>query len=143
MMQVLPFVPDNLAALAVQPRQAAMAEAGVAMPALLSANQCWTVKSGERVLMIGAVHDVCERHGLLLALLADSIGSSMVALTRVTRNWFAAMPYDRLTAWVDADHEQGLRWAAMLGMQNEGLMRRWRADGGDIFHFGWLRGERA
>lgn len=141
---MLPFVPADLVALEPQPRQAAMAASDEALRALLTANQCWTVRgSVDRVLMIGAVHDVCDRHGLLLALLAADIGAAAVALTRVTRRWFNGMPYDRLTAWVDSDHVEGVRWARMLGMQSEGLMRRWRSDGGDIFHYGWLRGERA
>lgn len=92
---------------------------------LAKAGPAWTVGDGGRLLMCAGL--IREFPGQLLAWaqLTAPIGAAMVALTRAVRREHDAAEWHRLYTMVRVDFDAGHRWAAMLGFEREGVMRRW------------------
>ena len=70
----------------------------------------------------GADHD--PRSGCDLGVLSDSIGASMTPIHRIVRHTLEVLPFRRLEAHVDVEHAEAHRWIALLGFEQEGVMRQ-------------------
>lgn len=134
MFLVTPMLPEHPRLLAIQEAQAfarflvaerdyceALAKAGPAYSAFVD---------GEVVACSGVV----ERHAGVWqawALVSQAAGSHMLQITRATLAFLASFNANRIETAVDAKHDAGHRWAAILGFEREALMRKWMPDGGD------------
>lgn len=72
-----------------------------------------------------------EGRGLVWALVAADAGRWLVQITRATWGFLDAQPEERLETAVQTGWKPGARWAALLGFEREGTMRRWM-DGQDF-----------
>lgn len=85
---------------------------------------------GVPVALFGLQH-LWQGRGLVWAFIGDSMGSSMITITRKCRNMLSEAGYPRIEMHVEAGFGAGERWAEMLGFQLEGKMSRFFPDGSD------------
>lgn len=78
----------------------------------------------------GGFFTLWEGRALAWAFLAGSL--SMVAVHRAAVAMLAAHGIRRVEAWVDANFQEGHRWARMLGFNLEGRMARFSPEGADM-----------
>jgi hypothetical protein len=110
---VIPFVPEHLRQLDVQPAQLDWYEAAV--PGM---EHAWTAVT-DRPIACGGVIELWPQRGYLWALLDRNVGPHMLALTRVIRSRLDGLGYRRLEMTVDASFSAAVRWARMLGFECE------------------------
>jgi hypothetical protein len=142
---IRPMAPADL--LAIDP-QAAQADvwrmqdlADVAVD-LLRAGEAMTVRDADgRVLLIGGVRPVHDECLWLWSILSGQIGARMVALSRAVARWLDGHGVRRLQFTCAVEHEEGLRWAALLGFQMEARLQAFGEDGGDHLLFARIRGD--
>lgn len=130
-MEILAFAPEHLNTLAVQAAQAgALADRDKALK-LISAGQAFSARTGGATLAVAGVVEQWPGRALAWAVLSQDIGRHMVAVHRAVVRFLELAPYRRIEMHVDAKHEQGKRWAEMLGFEYEGYERAYAPDGRD------------
>lgn len=135
-MIVVPFAPEHLARMRVQAAQ--VTEISMIRPdaiELLAKSNGWSALDGDHPLFCGGVIDMDDHHGLLWAYVSSEAGPWMLRITRGARRFLALKNLRRIETSVRADFAAGCRWAALMGFENEGLMRKYGFDGSDHFRY--------
>lgn len=123
MVEIIPARPEMALMIDAQPRQQVRATVEY-LTRLLAAGPGFAAVSGTTILGIGGLQEVWRDRAVAWALLSRSIGPAMTPVTRSALRWFAVAPWQRIEAYVDPTHEAAERWAALLGFEREGTMRR-------------------
>jgi hypothetical protein len=86
-----------------------------------------TDKEGEIVAVAGLVEQWpgCLR---AYAFLGEHAGRHMITLTRSVKRYLRDFPVRRVEAAVECSFAEGIRWAKLLGFEQEGLMRAYWND---------------
>lgn len=135
-MNIIPFHPDHLKRIALQPSQIALQpelakpEYG---PALLAAGPCYSGVVGDVVIASAGFYPQWDGRAIVWALVSGDAGRHFVSLHRAVLRSFELHPFRRIETCVLKGFAEGCRWAEMLGFQREGLMRAYGPDGSD-FH---------
>lgn len=130
-MIVVPYQPHHLAALEMQPAQAAVAHT---IPEgydtwLHEVGPAFTVLGPAGVLALCGLAEEWEGRAQCWAMLSVHVGRNMLALTRAVRAHFDAAPYRRIEAQTPEDFQEGHRWLRLLGFACEGPMANYYPDG--------------
>lgn len=99
--------------------------------ALAATQWAFTALEGEKVLGCGGVHRVWEGRGVAWALVSTHAGPHFRAIHRAVAGFFEQCDLRRIEMVVDANFPAGHRWAKMLGMTAEGVMRGYSPAGDD------------
>lgn len=91
---------------------------------------------GTPVAMFGIQH-LWHGRALAWAFMADSLGTSLITITRKCRKLMAESGYRRIEMHVEADFGAGERWASLLGFKKEAELSRFFPDGSDATM--WVR----
>lgn len=130
-MNVIPYLPEHLAALRIQQAQAYM-EPLMRSPDYareLSAGDARTWTHGGDVVGIGGVVPIWPGRACAWALVSAGAGRCMTALTRSAGAFLSASGVRRLEAYVDPDFHAAHRWMRMLGFTLEARMSAFKPDG--------------
>ena len=92
-----------------------------------------------RVLVCSGVHEVWAGRGVAWALISKDAGQHFFAVHRAVSGFLKQAPLRRIEAMIDAGFAPGVRWAKMLGMQQEGLMRAYSPTGVDYFIYSRIK----
>jgi len=129
----VPFEAVHAERIHLQPRQ--RESAGYATPEhyrQLAAAPSFSVLDGDEVLMCGGAFEIWPGRRLCWALLAESIGHRMTACVRATRRFLAEVGARRYELDVEAGHDEGHRFAKLLGFEVETpRLRAYYPDGSD------------
>ena len=129
----VPFEPAHAERIRLQPRQ--REAAGYATPdhyRKLAAAPSFTVLDGDEVIMCAGAFELWPGRRLAWALLAESIGHRMIFCVRTTRRFMVELAAPRYELDVELDHEEGHRFARLLGFEVETpRMRAYYPDGKD------------
>ena len=98
------------------------------------------VVGGKVVGMAGIIHH-WEGRAEAWCVLNAGMGGYLVDVTRAVRDFLANDPTRRIETVVRANFRQGLRWAQMLGMKEEGYMVSYLPTGEDAVRFVRIRGD--
>ena len=126
MVDVVPARPEMIEQIDAQPAQQTIgAELTPAtMKRLLAIGHGFAVVDGDRIYGICGAYEIWRDRAIAWALLSRGIGPAMTPLHRAVCRWFEIAPWSRIEAHVDPSHEAAGRWAAMIGFEHEGLMRK-------------------
>lgn len=140
MISAAPFEPQHLTSMQVQPAQAAnihlirpehlefMARAGA-----------WSGMVGGHAVVCGGVIVNGLGIGQLWSYLSPEAARYMIPITRFGFRLLAITSTRRIEATARVDFGAGCRWLAMLGFQQEGVMRRFDPDGSDHYLYSRVR----
>lgn len=109
--------------------------------ALAQAGPAWAVVAEEGVVCLAGVQPQWGGRAVAWALLSESVGRHMLALTRAAVRYFDGLDYGRIEMYVDAEFAEGCRWARLLGFTNEtpGGMAKFLPNGNRAFMYGRAR----
>lgn len=122
MLTVVPFIPEHLKALRLQPAQAWLVPAMQADgygEAFVQAGPAYTAIVDGRVVGCLGVAELWQGRCAAWALLAADIGAHFVAIHRAVRAFLTECGFRRIEAYVDVGFEQAHRWARLLGFKLE------------------------
>jgi hypothetical protein len=120
MVERVPFTPAHAARIRLQPRQLeAAGYASVDHYRKLAATPSIALLDGHNVLMCGGAFEIWPGRAVAWALLAESIGHRMTACVRHVRRFFDEINAPRVEMDVAVDHEEGHRFARLLGFELE------------------------
>nr|ACF98017.1 hypothetical protein [uncultured bacterium 878] len=126
-MQIEPYQPRHLHELALQPHQQHL---GVALRAhgwaeqVADAGPCWTALADGNPIACAGFQDCWEGRAVAWAILAETAGLHMPALTRAVRRALALHPAERIEAQALVGFAPGTRWARLLGLVPETVLRK-------------------
>lgn len=115
-MKVIPFQPEHLRLVAVQPAQRSEMRAEQFDTAF---GQAWTAVAGGVPIGCGGLVEVWVGRAYAWALVGVDAGPHMRSLTREIRSRIAASGFRRVEMAVDAEFDAGRRWAELLGFRCE------------------------
>lgn len=133
-MRIVPFEPEHLSQLLLQPSQAMLQPTlkdPSYGPSLKAGGPAYSLIVDDVVLAAGGLIPQWENRAVAWALIAAEVGPHMVSLTRAVKRAFSLHHFRRVETSVACDFEQGHRWARMLGFEREGRMRAFTPDGDD------------
>jgi len=109
--------------------------------ALAQSGSGWALVCEEGVACVAGVQPQWDGRGVAWCLLSEIAGRHMVSLTRAVRRYLDGLDYARLEMYVDAQHDEGCRWARLLGFKNETPegMPRFLPNGNTAFMYGRAR----
>jgi hypothetical protein len=134
------LAPSDLQTIDIQDAQAGVrpSHARIALARkVMDAGPCFAVRSvasGQIVMCAGLIRNH-KHYGTLWSLLSPRAGLYMVALTRKVQMFVARRDERRIDTLVHAAHEEGIRWAQLLGFELEGQMPGAAEDGGALLMF--------
>lgn len=132
-MRVEPFRPAHFERLAVQPHQADWKlRLGERDWGVLGAppHRAWSALADDgRTLACAGFVDLGGGKARAWSLLSGDAGRAMAGVTRAVRRALDEADFRRVDIEVASGFEPARRWAAMLGFQQEGVMRAWFDDG--------------
>lgn len=141
-MRIVKFQASHLHALELQDAQRYFCEQ-VAEPgygeALASTAHCFTGLDGDKVVGCAGVYEIWPGRAVAWALLSRDAGAHFRTIHRAALGFIAQAPWRRIEAVVEDGFEAGHRWARMLGMQREGLMRAYSPGGVDFYLYSRVR----
>ncbi len=126
-MQIVEYKPAHLHTLALQPHQQHL---GVALRAhgwaeqVADAGPCWTALVDGQPIACAGFQECWEGRAIAWAILGQSAGRHMAALTRAVRRALAAHPAERIEAQALLDFAPAARWARLLGFKPETVLER-------------------
>lgn len=133
-MSIVPFEPEHLERLTLQPSQAIM-QPTLANPAyakwLATSGPAYSLVDGDVVIASAGIIPQWENRALAWALISATAGKHFVVIHKAIRRFFVLHNYKRIETAVDCSFEQGHRWMKMLGFEREGRMRAFMPDGRD------------
>jgi len=137
-MRIVPFAPDHLGALEPQPRQAfyrSYLTPEVARD--LAGGNAWSAVQQGRVLCCAGLQPIWSGRAAAWALFSTWIApSSFLRLHLYARGVLdnaQANGLRRIETQIDPAFPEAVRWAALLGFEFEGVMRRYLPDGRDMY----------
>lgn len=109
--------------------------------ALRRAGAAWSALEGDVVLAVGGVAAQGEGRAVAWSLLSIHASRHMTSITRYARRYLDALDYRRIELYVDTTFAAGVRWAEMLGFENEtpNGMRGFMPNGNAAYMFGRVR----
>jgi RimJ/RimL family protein N-acetyltransferase len=126
-MLIIPYASHHLHQLALQPHQqhlgTALREHGWAEQ-VSEAGPCWTAIVDGQPIACAGFQDCWEGRAIAWAILGETAGRHMAALTRAVRRALAAHPAERIEAQALVGFAPALRWARLLGFAPEGVLRK-------------------
>lgn len=133
-MQIIPFQPDHLARLEVQPDQAeavgAMSQQGYGQ-FLADAGPAFTGVDGDRIVICAGLVPLWPGRSSLWALLSVHAAKFMLAIHRATLRFLATRTDRRIEATCATGFKEAHRWLEMLGFTREGTLRGFTPEGFD------------
>lgn len=125
-MEVRAYVPADLLAIELQPRQQApgMQTPQIAANLAESKEAFTATVNGEVIACIGLIEFWPGRR-FVWAYLAAQTGPHLVALTWRARRWLRYHGAGRIEAAIDPTFRAAVRWACRLGFEREGTMREY------------------
>lgn len=130
---IRPLIASDVLALDLQPCQAI--EPGTVDLAygeqVAAGGMAWTAERDGRIIGCGGLLEMFPTQALAWALFSQPIGGAMTAFTRQARRAIADSRWPRIEALVRADFAEGLEWAALIGMRQAAVLRRWGPNGTD------------
>lgn len=141
MISVEPFEPCHLAAIEVQPMQAASLPVEARLWFATRAHAlgpAWTARDRDgRIILCGGLLVAHEGAATAWCLMARAKGTALLAITRRIRAMIAAASWRRIDMMTDPDFPEAGDWARLLGFQLEGVRAASAADGRD--ELCWVR----
>jgi hypothetical protein len=126
-MLIVPYAPHHLHLLALQPHQqhlgVALREHGWAEQ-VCEAGPCWTALVDDRPIASAGFQECWEGRAIAWAILGETAGRHMAALTRAVRRALACHPAERIEAQALLDFAPAMRWARLLGFMPETVLRK-------------------
>ena len=141
-MMILPYKPEHLEELLLQPSQAYMRpfmSDKVYQNALQIEGMAFSAIMDGKVIACAGVLPLWENRGHAWALLNDNIKTNFVSIHRATARFLDTCRMNRIETHVDKDFGCALRWMEMLGFECEGTMRKYTSDGRDAYMFARVR----
>lgn len=130
-MIAVPFKPEHLATLAIQPAQVMeLPSITPAISAVIASHDAWTFIDGNEPLLCGGVVPY-QGAGVLWAAVSVQVGTRMITLTRMAKRYLTLNSI-RVETGVRIGFAPGCRWAELLGFRRDGF------DGSD--HYRYVRG---
>jgi hypothetical protein len=133
-MRIVPFEPEHLQTLLLQPSQA-MLQPTLSDPeygqSLAHAGPAYSLVDGDVVFASAGFVPQWRDRAVVWALISAEVSPHMVTLTRAVRRALQLHHFRRVETSVACDFEQAHRWAKMLGFEREGRMRAFTPDGQD------------
>jgi RimJ/RimL family protein N-acetyltransferase len=132
-MMVVPFRPDHLDLVTLQPAQAYLrANVSRGHAEFAATHPSFSGFVGDEIVGCAGILPCWENRALAWSWIGAAAGRHMVAITRAVRQFLDAQPYRRVEITVDVEFDAGHRWAEMLGFRLEAVrMKAFRPDGGD------------
>lgn len=93
----------------------------------------------DKVVGCAGVHELWQGRAVAWALLSEGVGPHMRSISRAALGFLAQAPWRRVEAMIDASFEPARRWAQMMGMQQEGLMRAYSPTGNDYYIYARIK----
>lgn len=136
-MRLLPFRPQHVGLLLLQPQQAKTISFNVSgyLESIAAAGFCYSAEIDGQLVACAGVADIGFNTGQLWAFVGAGAGRHMVVLDRAVRRLLSLRSFRRIQASTEADFKQGCRWLEMLDFQSEGLMRKYGPDGADHIRY--------
>ena len=138
LIRIRAFVAEDAARIVVQRGQAAegaidvgMAGDGPAFTIEAAGEHGASEHEAGRLLMIGGLVEVHRGHAIAWASLAEAKGAAFLAVTRATRAVIAGSGYRRVSMLARDGFAPAHRWARLIGLTREGMMRSYGEDGSD------------
>jgi RimJ/RimL family protein N-acetyltransferase len=126
-MQIVPYAPWHLHALALQPHQqhlgVALREHGWAEQ-VADAGPCWTALVDRAPIACAGFQECWEGRAIAWAILGEAAGRHMAALTRAVKRALDRHPAERIEAQALVGFSPAERWAQLLGFVPEVVLRR-------------------
>jgi len=94
---------------------------------------CFTGIADGKVIGCAGVHEIWANRAMAWALLSQQAGPHFRGIHRAAMGFFSQAPWNRIESQVEDGFAPGHRWAKLLGMEHEGLMRSFSPTGVD-FH---------
>jgi hypothetical protein len=142
MIAVVPYKPEHLTSMVLQPDQAYLrAFITPEVASAVAAHEAFSAldEDGD-VLGSAGVIKLWEGRGMAWAYLSVNARNYMLPITKAVRRFLAICPLRRVEMTVDAEFAEGHRWANMLGFKLEcGRMRAYRPDGGACSLYAMVR----
>lgn len=142
MIQVVKFHPDHLKRLRLQSSQEYF-RTEFGNPdygqQLAASPYSFTGLADGEVMACAGVHELWEGRGVAWALLSEAAGPHMRSISRAALGFLAQAPWRRVEAMIDAGFEPAHRWARMMGLQQEGLMRAYSPTGTDYYIYARIK----
>lgn len=132
-MNVVPFEPEHLETLMLQPSQAHFYNFfdPAYGQALVESGPCFTgIHNGEIIACSGVIKQ-WDNRAIAWALISENAGRQFVRIHKAVKRFLDTTDFNRVEAFVDAGFEEGHRWIQMLGFQREGYMREFSPNGSD------------
>jgi hypothetical protein len=144
MISIRPLIPSDVLAVQLQPMQAAEpGRVDLEYGERVASGMAWTaLRDGEIIACAGLV-ELYQGTALAWGLLSRPIGPAMVAITRQARRAIKASPWQRIEMLARADWPEALEWAALIGMRQVAVLRRWGPAAQDHVFLEHLRFEAA
>lgn len=131
-MMIVPYKPDHLLALNLQPEQenvGAIIDQSYANS--LDTEVSFTAIDGDKIIACGGLVEMWENRGLAWMVLSDIAKNYMLQLTRAIMRYLRVAKYRRIETAVRSNFLEGHRWADLLGFKYEGTMRGYGISGDD------------
>jgi RimJ/RimL family protein N-acetyltransferase len=143
MMQIVPYKPEHLTNLLLQPAQAYMRpffDDPQYGRALAIPGKAFTAIECDRVLGCAGLIPYWEGRAEAWSLLANDIKGNFVPIHMAALRFLDSCGFRRVEAHVDADFGCAKRWMDMLGFQYEGPLKAYTPDGRDCLRYARVRG---
>lgn len=140
-MDVIPFEPEHMETIMLQPAQQRFFTYFNKEYAkdLKISGPCFTGIKDGRVLGCAGLVKQWENRAIAWSLLSGDIGNDFISIHKAVVRFLNLSEYNRIEAFVDANFQQGHRWIEMLGFKCEGYMEQFNPDGGDAMLYARLK----
>ena len=95
---------------------------------------------GGRVLGAAGLLPQWDGRAIAWALLSESAGSQMLAITRAVKRFLAMQVYRRIDTWAEVDFAPAHRWLELLGFEREARVRAYTPQGADAYLYARING---
>jgi len=133
-MRIVPFEPDHLKRLLLQPSQAIM-QPTMSKPeyaqSLHQAGPAYSLVDGDDVFACMGLVPQWDNRAIAWGLISAESGPHFIMIHKAVHRTMRLHYYRRIETAVACDFTQGHRWATMLGFEREGRMRAYTPDGRD------------
>lgn len=140
-MEIIPFQPEHLDLLALQPAQSDFLQSfdKSYAPALIASGPCFTAVKDGVILGCAGLSKQWDNRAIAWALLSSNIGREFIRIHRAVERYLAIADFKRIEAFVDANFAEGHRWIKMLCFEREGYMRSFSPSGNDAVLYARIR----
>lgn len=141
-MHIIPYTPDLMKRLLLQPKQAAARrylKSAEYLEALNVPGMAFAAEEDGVVFAAAGVLPLWQGRGEAWALLSGDLGGRFVGIHRAVMRFLEACPLRRIETAVDVDFHEAVRWAHLLDFKLEGVMAGYTPDGRDCYRYARVR----